>query len=459
MPPVMRDGGRLVVVGGVAAGMSAASRARRLRRDVEIVVLEKGRDVSYGACLLPYFVSGLVESRDDVVRYEADFFRGERGIDVRTGCEVFALDPRKRSVSYRGPKGDEVALTYDALVIATGATPVKPSIPGIDIPGVVTLRTLSDGEALRARLRAGGVRGAVIVGGGYVGLEMAESLTSLGVAVTVIEMMPTILSTLDPDMSEIVERELLDHGVILRKNTRVEGFETRDGDESLGYVVAGGQRIRTDMALVSVGIRPASELAAQAGIKLGASGAISVDQRQITSESLVLAAGDCCDARHVVTGKPSWIPLGTTANKQGKIAGENAVGGHARFGGIAGTHMTKVFDMEAAQAGLSQYAAEVAGLKADSVTITSTSRAKVYPGSRKLTVKLVFEPGTGRLLGGQILGKDGAAGRIDTIAAALHAKMSVEDFYEVDMGYAPPFSPVWDPMLIAAGQALKKITR
>ena len=457
MPPAMREGGRLVVVGGVAAGMSAASRARRLRPDVDVVVFESGGDVSYGACLLPYFVSGVIESRDKLIRYDAEFFRRERKIDVRLHSSVTSIDPRKRTVTFVGPGGGEETLPFDALVLGTGATAVKPPLPGIDAPGVATLRTLPDGEALRERLDSGDITNATVVGAGYIGLEMAEALSRKGAVVTVVELLPTALSTFDPDMSALVERELLDKGVILRQETRVEGFEPRDGSDSVGYVLAGGQRLATDLVLVSVGVRPAVGLAADAGIELGRTGALKVDARQVTSESSVLAAGDCSEAAHVVTGRPAWIPLGTTANKQGKIAGENAVGGSARFGGIAGTNVAKVFDLEVAQTGLTLAGAAKEGFEAESVKIRSTSRARAYPGASPVHVKLVFEPATGRLLGGQIIGREGAAKRIDTVAAALHAKMTVEDLAGIDMSYAPPFSPVWDPVIVAAAQAVKKV--
>ena len=456
MPPAMREGGRLVVVGGVAAGMSAASRARRLRPDIEIVVFERSGDVSYGSCLLPYFVSGAIESRDSLVRVTADSFRNERHIDVRLHTEVTAIDRVGKKVTFRGPDG-EVEIAFDVLVLATGAAAVKPPLPGIDMPGVVTLRTLADGESLRADLEAGEVRNATVVGAGYIGLEMAEALSARGAEVTVIELLPTVLSTFDPDMSEFVERELLDRGVAVRKEARVEGFEPRDGDSRLGYVVTGGQRLAADLAMVSVGVRPAVGLASEVGLELGATGAIKVDARQVTSEPSILAAGDCAEAHHIVTGRPAWIPLGTTANKQGKLAGENAVGGSARFGGIAGTNIAKVFELEVAQTGLTELAAAEEGFAAASVKIRSVTRAHAYPGAGEVRVKLVFEPDGGRLLGGQIIGREGAGKRIDTIATALHAKMTVSDLADIDMSYAPPFSPVWDPVAMAALQAVKKV--
>lgn len=458
MPSAMRHGGRLVVIGGVAAGMSAASRARRLRPDIEIVAVEKGRDVSYGACSLPYFIGGVVRDRSDLIAYDADFFRRERQIDVRLSTEAVALDPRKRTVTLKSVDGAAEALAFDGLVIGTGARPARPPLPGIDMEGVFTLRTLADGESLKGAIDGGGVKNAVVIGGGYIGLEMAEAFAARGVTVTVLELLPNLLSTYDPEVSAIVEKELLRHGIIVHKGLRVEGFEP-DASGRLGYVFAGGQRIPTDLALVSVGVRPNVELAKAAGIALGPTGAIKVDARQVTSEPSVLAAGDCCEAMHVVTRRPAWVPLGTTANKQGRVAGENAVGGAAQFGGIAGTNVTKVFELEVAGTGLSTEAARKEGLDPGSVQITASSRSHAYPGGSPITVRLIFERGGGRLLGGQMVGREGVAKRIDTVATALHAGMSVSQLSDIDMSYAPPFAPVWDPVLVAAGQAAHKARR
>jgi len=464
MPPRMRSGGRLVVIGGDAAGMSAASRARRLRPDVEIVVLERGDIVSYGACSLPYYIAGEVESRDDLIVHDADFFRRERHIDVRIRTEAVELRPRERTVVCRTELGEE-SLTYDALILATGASAVRPPLPGVDLPGVHTLRTVPDGDAIRDRLAelgadvaAHGAVRATIVGGGYIGLEMAEALVARNARVTIIELLPHVLATLDPDMSDLVVRELLDRQVIVRTETGVEAFEPGD-DGSVGWVLADGQRLATDIALVAVGVRPNVDLAKKAGIDLGRTGAIAVDPRQITSEPMVLAAGDCAESPHIVSGRSTWVPLGTTANKQGRIAGENAVGGDIRFAGVAGTNVTKVFGLTVAQTGLSTAGAEGEGLAPDSVRITASTRSHAYPGGGRISVKLVFDPGTGRLLGGQLVGVEGVAKRIDTLATALAAKMDVRDLAGVDMSYAPPFAPVWDPLLIAANQAVKKLSR
>jgi len=460
MSPAVREGGRLVVVGGDAAGMSAASRARRLRPDIEIIVLERGRDVSYSACSTPYYIAGLIGDRNALIAHDAAFFRAERRIDVRLGADAIAADPKRRTVTYRTDASETPqSVGFDALVIATGASPVRLPIPGSELPGIFVLRTLAHADAIRDFLKNEPVANAAVLGAGYVGLEMVEALHSRGIAVTVLEALPHVLPSHDADMSELVEQELLAKGVIVSKATKVEGFESGADGRRIGYVLAGGRRLPTDMVVMAVGVRPETALASSAGIELGRTGAIKVDGRQATSETSVLAAGDCSEATHIVTARPTWIPLGTTANKQGRVAGENAVGGNARFAGVAGTNVTKVFDLEVAQTGLSSEGARKEGLDPDSVRITDLSRSRAYPGALPITVKLIFERGGGRVLGAQIIGKEGAAKRIDTVAAALAGRMTVADLEGIDMSYAPPFSPVWDPLLIAAQQAAKKLRR
>jgi NADPH-dependent 2,4-dienoyl-CoA reductase/sulfur reductase-like enzyme len=453
--PIPRNG-RLVVVGGDAAGMSAASRARRLRPDIEIVVLERGYDVSYSACSLPYYIEGLIEHRDDLIAVEAEEFRRKRNIDVRLGAPALAVDAEGRRVVYATIEDETTReVGYDALVIGTGATAVVPSIPGIELPGVFTLRTIPDADRIKLHLKREGVRRAVVAGGGYIGLEVAGSLRGLGLEVTLVELAPRILGTYDEDMARLVTDELERNGVRVMTGAGVSSFE---GDEhGLRSLAVGDERLEADIAVVGVGVRPEVALAETAGLALGETGAIRVDERQRTSHERIFAGGDCAEHYHVVTGRPEWIPLGQTANKQGRVAGTNAAGGDARFAGVAGTNVSKVFGLEVAGTGLSEAAAADAGLEFESVRITSRSRSHAYPGGSELDVKLVFERGSGRVLGAQLVGAEGAAKRVDSVATALFAGMTVAELASVDMSYAPPFSPVWDPVLIAASQAAKKV--
>jgi NADPH-dependent 2,4-dienoyl-CoA reductase/sulfur reductase-like enzyme len=297
-------------------------------------------------------------------------------------------------------------------------------------------------------------RRAVIVGAGYLGLEMAEALHAQGLHVTVIEAGDHVLGHTEPEISHIVEQELAAKGVSLLKQTTVTAFE---GDGGIRRVLTdGGQTIDAELALISIGIRPNVTLAQQAGIALGPTGAIAVDERQATSIGHIYAVGDCCESKHIVTGRPAWIPLGPTANKQGKVAGDNVAGRRARFAGVAGTAAVKVFDMEIARTGLSISEAVQAGIRPASSVVTARSRAGYYPGAQSITIKLIFDRSSRRLLGAQMAGRDGVAKRIDVFATALHAGMTLDEMAELDLSYAPPFAPVWDPILMAVNAALKE---
>ncbi|GAB6877545.1 FAD-dependent oxidoreductase [Thermaerobacter litoralis] len=449
---------RLVVVGGVAAGMSAASRARRLDPDLEIEVFERSGFVSYGSCGLPYFVGGLIREPSELVIYTPQFFRQKRDIAVHVQHEVTAIHPDEHYLEVRDlVTGRQRQVEFDTLILATGARPVEPPIPGLDLKGVHFLRLIEDGIAVREHARAlvaQGRRKAVVVGGGYIGLEMAEALVSVGMEVAIVERLPQVMPNLDPEMAELVHDELRRHGVALYLG---EGARAVLGDG--GRVRALDTDARTlpaDLVLVAVGVRPNSELAKAAGIELGAGRAIKVDEFMRTSHPAVYAAGDCADTVHRVSGRRAYIPLGTTANKQGRVAGENAAGGHARFPGVLGTAIVKVFDLGVARTGLTAREAVLAGLEAAATTIRHGSRAHYYPGADKLHVRLVHGP-DGRLLGAQMAGPVDAVLRIDTLVAALHAGMTVDQLYELDLAYAPPFAPVWDPVLIAARQAMNAI--
>ncbi len=449
-------GERLVVIGGVAAGMSAASRARRLNPKIEIMVFEKSGFVSYGSCGLPYFVSDVIKAPENLVVYDAKFFKEKRNIDVYLHHEVLKIFPAKRSVLVKDlERNKEFEVGYDKLVIATGARAVKPNIKGIDLNGIFTIRFLEDGIAIKNFIRESSPKKALIIGAGYIGMEMAEALVSLGIDVTIVEVMPNILGSMDDEINEVVEAELQKNGVKLLKSTSVVEFV---GDGFVRKAILNnGSSLDVDLVIVGAGIKPNSEIARDAGIEIGRSGAIAVNQRMETNFPGVFAAGDCAEAFHLVLGRPVYIPLGTTANKQGKVAGENAVGGNAIFKGIVGTAVFKVFELEVARTGISEKQAKEEGIDYVSTVIEHGSRAHYYPGGSKIRVKLIAEKRTGRLLGAEMVGRDGVAKRIDVFATALHARMSIGEIAGLDLSYAPPFAPVWDPILIAANDIEKKL--
>jgi NADPH-dependent 2,4-dienoyl-CoA reductase/sulfur reductase-like enzyme len=449
-------GERLVVIGGVAAGMSAASRARRLNPKIEIMVFEKSGFVSYGSCGLPYFVSDVIKAPENLVVYDAKFFKEKRNIDVYLHHEVLKIFPAKRSVLVKDlERNKEFEVGYDKLVIATGARAVKPNIKGIDLNGIFTIRFLEDGIAIKNFIRESSPKKALIIGAGYIGMEMAEALVSLGIDVTIVEVMPNILGSMDDEINEVVEAELQKNGVKLLKSTSVVEFV---GDGFVRKAILNnGSSLDVDLVIVGAGIKPNSEIARDAGIEIGRSGAIAVNQRMETNIPGIFAAGDCAEAFHLVLGRPVYIPLGTTANKQGKVAGENAVGGNAIFKGIVGTAVFKVFELEVARTGISEKQAKEEGIDYVSTVIEHGSRAHYYPGGSKIRVKLIAERKTGRLLGAEMVGRDGVAKRIDVFATALHARMSIDEIAGLDLSYAPPFAPVWDPILIAANDIEKKL--
>ena len=471
---------RLVVIGGVAAGMSAASSYRRLKPAAEAIVLERDYFISYGACSLPYYVSDDVKDFNQLISLTPKGAIEERGIDVRTRHEVTDIDLEKKQVYGKNlEKNETFTLGYDKLVITTGGLPIKPPLPGIDLDHVFTIRTLLDGIAIKKFVDDWGafevcvgspeclyinrygdekrIMKAVIVGGGYIGMEMCESFRKRGLEVAVIEKMDRVLGTMDTEITSIVEEKLKDEGVKLYKGTSVEGFKGSKG--KVEKVVTDKGEFDADLVLLAIGARPNSELAKKAGIALGVAGAIQIDEYMRTNVADVFAAGDCAEAMHLVTGKKAYIALGTTANKQGRLAGENAAGLNKKFDGIVGTAVTKIFDLEVARTGLSSVDAQREGLKFFTSAIQGWSRSKAYPAGKRMTVLYVVEGGTGRLLGTQMVGQEGVAHRIDTLAACLYGRMTIEDVASLDLGYAPPFATVWDPILVAANVAVKKMKR
>jgi len=451
---------RLVVIGGCAAGMSAASKARRLNPDLEIVVYERTGFVSYGSCGLPYYVSGLIEDHSTlVVRTPAQF--AKRDIQVHLHHEVTEVDTENRRVLVDDLLKDGGATrgryeSYDKLLVATGGRPIMlPDFSLDGLSGVFVMRAVEDGVATRDFIQRERPRHAVVIGAGYIGLEMAESFHELGLETTVIGRPPQVLKRFDADMAQFVQDELESKGTRLSLGDEVKALEG-DAQGRVRRVVSSKGTFQADLVLLAMGVQPNAALAEEAGVALGETGAIATDSRMRTNLPHVFAAGDCAEAYHRITGRGDYIPLATTANKQGRVAGTNLGGGHAEFEGMVGTAITKVLDVYAALTGLSEKEALALGYRVQSTTIQAGSSAHYYPGVRPMHVKLVVEEGSGRLLGGQIVGDQGAGPRIDVLATALHKGMTVEELSRLDLAYVPPIAPVWDPLLVAANVALKE---
>jgi len=445
---------RFVIVGGDAAGMSAASLAKRKMAQAEVTVFEQGYDVSYSACGMPYAIADPERSMRDLVVREARTFREKQGLEVQLGCRVEGIDPRQGRVFGTTVEGEAFEREYDKLLLATGASAVRPELPGFDLPGVEVLKSLEHGRRIKDYLARHRVRRAILVGMGYIALEMAESLRTLGIEVAMVKPGPELLPWLDRTLAERVRRELEDNGVELYPGEGIHRIESRQ--DRLHLVCDRGE-LSGDFVLVAIGVSPNSEIAAEAGLGLGPKGSIAVDRGMRTSDPDIFAAGDCADAYHVVTGDRTWIPLALRANRAGRAAGDNACGGAVRLDGVAGTSVFRVLGLEVATTGINAEQAREHGFDAQTAVIESRSRAHGHPGSRTIRVAMTGDRRSGRLLGAQMVGAEGVAHRINAVAVALHAGMDVEAFSQTDLAYAPPFSPVWDPLLTASRQLLKKL--
>ncbi|MEU4466594.1 FAD-dependent oxidoreductase [Streptomyces sp. NPDC024017] len=450
---------RLVVIGGDAAGMSAASQARRLKGpdELEIVAFERGHFTSYSACGIPYWVGGDVTERDQLIARTPEEHRA-RGIDLRLRTEVTELDLDGQRVRARDVEsGEESWTSYDELVIATGARPIRPDMPGADAAGVHGVQTLDDGQALLDTLERTRGRRAVVVGAGYIGVEMAEALINRGYEVTVVNRGSEPMSTLDPDMGCLVHKAMEGLGITMVNDAEVTKILTGD-DGRVRAVVTADREFPADVVVLGIGVRPETTLAQAAGLPLGPHGGLLTDRSmRVRGHENIWAGGDCAEVLDLVSGQDRHVPLGTHANKHGQVIGTNIGGGYATFPGVVGTAVSKVCDLEIARTGLREKDARRVGLRFESVTIESTSRAGYYPNASSMTVKMLAEHRTGRLLGVQIVGREGAGKRVDIAAVALTAGMTVEQMTALDLGYAPPFSPVWDPVLVAARKAAAKV--
>ena len=450
--------GPFVVIGGDAAGMSAASKAKRANPDLEVIVFERGEWVSYAACGMPYYLKGDVEELEELVAVPPETFREERDVDLRTGHEVVGIDPDANAVTVEAD-GDRFEQPYGSLLVGTGARAVVPPFDGIGLDGVFTLRGLDEAAAIDAYVETHDPETAAIVGGGYVGIEVAEALTARGIDVSLFEMESRTLEPFAEPTARVVEEHVREQGVDVRLETAVRGFENGD-DGSGGDGSGGGGSVETvllddgaepaALAIVGVGVAPNVELAESAGIEVGPTGAIATDEYGRTNLPDVYAAGDCAEAEHAVTGEPDHVPLALTANRAGRAIGSTVGGDPTPVGRTAGTAILKAFDLGVARTGVVDHErARAYGFDPVSVTIGAPTRAHYYPGGSELSVTLVADRGSERVLGASLVGEEGAK-RIDTVATALESELTVSELRDLDLAYAPPFSPVWDPVLTAA---------
>jgi CoA-dependent NAD(P)H sulfur oxidoreductase len=450
---------RLIVIGGVAGGTSAASRARRIDPKMEITLFEAGDHVSYGACDEPYFIGGVVPSWENLLVRRPEVFREKQNIDMRLGHTVTKIDVDAKTVDVRNEEtGEEFSAAWDRLILATGARPTFLPVPGADAPNVFYLKSLDSARKIDAFLREHQPKKVVSIGAGFINLEMAEALHAHGLQNTILDRNSTPGSSLvENDIGKGLADELVAQDIEYVPNAQATRFLQTDG--WVTAVETDGATYETDMVMVGVGVLPNVELGVAAGIATGPTGAYAVDERMETNVPGVFAAGDCAESFHRIAGKPGHFPLGDIANKHGWTAGENAAGGDAVFKGALGSFHFKCFDLEVGVTGLTEAAAKRAGFDPFVNLITHFSRSHAQPGRQPIIVRLVIDRTSGKLLGGQLAGREGAALRVNTLAMALHAGLTVEELSQADLAYAPPFSPVMDPLLIAARTAIKRLKK
>lgn len=443
---------RIVIVGGVAGGASAATRARRMNEDAEITLIEKDEYVSFANCGLPYYLGGEIPSRNKLLVATPELLQNRFRINVRTQTAVVGIDRESRAVAFHDLRADERGLLpYDRLILAPGAIPLRPPLPGIDASNVLTLRNLADTDRIHAEIHESGARRVVVVGAGYIGLEMAEQLLRKGLGVDLVELQPQVLPPVDAEMAEPLAQLLRDQGARLSLGTGLGGIEVDAAGRATAVVLSNGKRIPTDLVILGMGVRPLVELARQAGLELGPQGGIVVNRHLQTSDPLIYAVGDAIEYPQGPLGGPQRMPLAGPANRAGRLAGEHAATGHsAEMGAVSGTAIVRVFDWTAAGTGLTVRAAHKLGLAARSVTIVANHHAGYFPGAQPLTIKLAYEEPTGRILGGQVVGKEGVDKRIDVIATVIALRGTVRDLARLDLSYAPPFGSAKDPLHLAA---------
>jgi len=446
---------RLIVIGGVAAGPKTAAKAKRCNPNLEVVIYQEEGEVSYSGCGLPYYIGGVIPERKKLLIRTAEQFAVD-GIQVLKRHRVENIDLQKRQVSgVKLDNGQTFVDPFDRLVLATGAEVIRPKIPGMDLGNVFSLHSIFDADAILPRVQSAGVKNVVVVGGGYIGLEMAEALKQLGKKVTIIEMAPQIATLFDEEMAAVLQQYLEKKGLVIFTSEGLQALIGKNG--KVTCVQTQKQELPADMVLLSLGIRPRVELARKAGLKIGSTGAIWVNERMETSAAGVYAAGDCVETTHLVTGKKVWIPLGSTANKQGRVAGANVCGGKATFSGVLGTAIFKAFDFHAAKTGLNMREAAREGLEPVQAIVRGYGSAHIFPGGKESVLKVIASRKTGGILGAQAVGEGPSDKFIDTVAMAIQAKMTCSQLAEADLAYSPPFSPVLSPVIVAAYVLTNKI--
>ncbi|RSD28500.1 CoA-disulfide reductase [Mesobacillus subterraneus] len=438
---------KILIIGGDAAGMSAAMQMVRNSSGHEITVLEKGGVYSYGQCGLPYVISGKIESTDELIARTQSTFKEKYGIDARVFHEAQMVDAKNKVVSgINHSNGETFSLPYDRLLIATGVSSVIPKWEGVTLPGIFSLKTIPDAKAIMDFLERD-IHNVTVIGGGYIGLEMAESFAELGKKVTIIERNEQLAKIFDTDMADLIHEEAVKQNIVLKMGESVEAFGGSDHVES---VKTDKGEYETDLVLVAVGVKPNTSFLEGTGIKTSVNGAIQVNAYMQTSVEDIYAAGDCATQYHRVKEKDDHVPLGTHANKQGQIAGLNIVDVHKTFKGIVGTSIIKFFDLTLGRTGLSETEAKIMNIPCGSVTITANDIAGYYPDDKKMRLKLVYHKETHKVLGGQIIGENGVDKRIDVLATAIFHSMTTEELLDLDLAYAPPYNGVWDPIQQAA---------
>ena len=439
---------KVIIVGGVAGGATAAARIRRLDEKAEITVFERSGYVSYANCGLPYYIGKIIEDSGDLTLQTPESFMERFQIKMKVRHEVTAIHPEQKTVSVKNlENGQEFEETYDKLLLSPGAVPTKPRLSGMELPQVFTLRTVEDTVQIREYIDENQPKSAVLAGGGFIGLELAENLRELGMDVTIVQQPEQLMSPFDPDMAAFIHGTVRKHGVKLALGHTVEGFVQKE--EGIDVLLEDEAPLRADMVILAIGVTPDTHLAKEAGIELGIRGSIAVNDRMETSIPDIYAAGDAVQIKNYVTGQDALISLAGPANKQGRIAADNICGGDSHYQGSLGSSVIKVFDLTAAVTGINMKTAEQEGIDADYVILSPMSHAGYYPGGKVMTMKVIFEKKTYRLLGAQIVGYEGVDKRIDVIAAAIHAGMKASDLKDLDLAYAPPYSSAKDPVNMA----------